>query len=81
MATFNSSTSTYLHFSDKKQEEFSSVSTIEGNDDFTKAIKSRNLFSYQTNDNVEQGLGSQYKVMFGYKYMGGFGVGVERGVH
>ncbi|XP_046859607.1 tectonic-1-like [Xenia sp. Carnegie-2017] len=46
----------------KKQEEFSSVSTIEGNDDFTKAIKSRNLFSYQTNDNVEQGLGSQYKV-------------------
>ena len=51
---------------DKDQEEYSTVSVITNNEDFTQSINSRNLYSYagKIDVTVDQPIENKYKVKF-----------------
>ena len=54
----------YTHTLDKDQQEYSDVSVVTSNEDFTQTVNTRNLYSYgaKNDDTVDQPVGKNYKV-------------------
>ena len=57
-------------YSDENQEEYSDVSVITTNEDFTQSVKTRNLYSYQAelDAKIDQEVAINYKVEIRYNF-------------